>query len=237
MSSPQLLSVRLIIIAGVLAVVAFAVASLVSWELRPHAGAQEAGPPGPPGPPGPRGPPGFRGPPGPAASGSAIRVITTPCGQTTCSASCMENEQVLNAYALNPGGAISFLDGRNVSFRPKEKGQPTVFVLVCVEAATHDRRSSAVAPEVSRHSPAAVPDASLKDRACITAAVGKLPNVAALKIERSRAMQPQSEARRDRDIYHVKVEIDVSVAGQSSTYVFNCIRDGRLTVIQPLGMR
>jgi hypothetical protein len=33
------------------------------------------------------------------------------------------------------------------------------------------------------------------------------------------------------------VEIDASVAGQTSTYVFNCIRDGQLTVIQPVGMR
>jgi hypothetical protein len=27
------------------------------------------------------------------------------------------------------------------------------------------------------------------------------------------------------------------VAGQTSTYVYNCIRDGQLMVIQPLGMR
>ena len=33
----------------------------------------------------------------------------------------MENEQILNAYALNPGGVISFIDERNVSFRPKER--------------------------------------------------------------------------------------------------------------------
>jgi hypothetical protein len=29
----------------------------------------------------------------------------------------------------------------------------------------------------------------------------------------------------------------VSVAGQISTYVFNCVRDGELVVIQPMGMR
>ena len=45
-------------------------------------------------------------------------------------ASCDENEQILNAYALNPGGAIGFIDQRNVTFRPKE--QPTVLVLACV---------------------------------------------------------------------------------------------------------
>ena len=41
----------------------------------------------------------------------------------------------------------------------------------------------------------------------------------------------------EQDLYHVKVEIDVSVAGQTSTYIFNCIHSGALTVIQPLGMR
>src|SRR5262249_20408414 len=87
----------------------------------------EAGPRGPAGPPGPP------GPPSPAAGGPAIRVITAPCDQTACGATCMENERILNAYALDPGGAISFKDERNVSFRPKEKGRPTVLVLACIE--------------------------------------------------------------------------------------------------------
>ena len=39
------------------------------------------------------------------------------------------------------------------------------------------------------------------------------------------------------ELSNVKVEIDVSVAGQSSTYVFNCVRQGQLVVIQPMGMR
>jgi hypothetical protein len=82
---------------------------------------------------------------------------------------------------------------------------------------------------------------SVADRTCITGAVGKLPQVAALKIEGSRAIdgrvisQPQSQGRRQWEQYRVKVEIDVSVAG--STYVFNCINSGQATVIQPLGMR
>ena len=84
----------------------------------------EAGPPGPPGPPGPA------GPPGPSANGRAIRVIARPCDQTACGASCEENEQILNAYALNPGGAIGFIDERNLTFRPKER--PTVLVLACI---------------------------------------------------------------------------------------------------------
>jgi hypothetical protein len=49
--------------------------------------------------------------------------------------------------------------------------------------------------------------------------------------------QAEDQGRHERDLYHVKVEIDVSVAGQTSTYVFNCIRSGEMTVIQPLGMR
>jgi hypothetical protein len=84
---------------------------------------------------------------------------------------------------------------------------------------------------------------SVEDRACITGAVAKLPQVAALKIEGSRAIegrvleQPQSQGLRKWNVYRVKVEIDVSVAGQESTYVFNCIHSGQATVIQPLGMR
>jgi len=219
-------------IAGALGVVAFAIVSLVAWELRPHTGASEMGPPGPSGPPGPP------GPPGPAASGAAIRVITTPCDQSACGASCMENEQVLNAYALNPGGAISFIDQRNVSFRPKEKGRPTALVLACIEAAELSRQRPAAAQEVSRQSPAATQEVSVEDRACITAAAAKLPNVAALKVERSRALPQQSgQGRRDPNLSNVKVEIDVSVAGQSSTYLFNCVRQGQLVVVQPMGMR
>ena len=79
---------------------------------------------------------------------------------------------------------------------------------------------------------------SVEDRACITAAAAKLPPVAALKIEQSRVVgQPSSQGQRNSKLYHVKVEIDANVAGQTSTYVFNCIRDGQLTVIQPVGMR
>jgi hypothetical protein len=79
---------------------------------------------------------------------------------------------------------------------------------------------------------------SVEDRACITAAAAKLPSVATLKIERSRVVgQPSPQGQRNSKLYHVKVEIDASVAGQTSTYVFNCIRDGQLTVIQPVGMR
>jgi hypothetical protein len=58
-------------------------------------------------------------------------------------------------------------------------------------------------------------------------------STAALKIERSRVVPPQPSAKGERSskLYHVRVEIDASVAGQTSTYVHNCIRDGQLTVI------
>jgi putative NIF3 family GTP cyclohydrolase 1 type 2 len=79
---------------------------------------------------------------------------------------------------------------------------------------------------------------SVEDRACITAAAAKLPSVAALKIERSRVVpQPKGQGERNSKLYHVRVEIDVEVAGQTSTYLYNCVRDGDLTVIQPVGMR
>ena len=79
---------------------------------------------------------------------------------------------------------------------------------------------------------------SVEDRACITAAAAKLPPVATLKIEQSRVVgQPSPQGQRSSKPYHVKVEIDASVAGQTSTYVFNCVRDGQLTIVQPMGMR
>ena len=210
--------------------VTFFVAACGQSEPPSKGQAGPSGPPGPPGPPGPRGPPGFAGP---GASGPAIRVIKAPCGQTACAASCRENEEILNAYALNPGGAIGFTDERNVTFRPKERS--AVLVLACIAA---DRQSPATAQEVSRPGPAAAQEASVEDRACITAAAAKLPNIATLKVERSRALpQASAQGRRDPNLSNVKVEIDVNVAGQSSTYVFNCVRQGQLVVVQPMGMR
>ena len=75
-----------------------------------------------------------------------------------------------------------------------------------------------------------------EDRACITAAANKLPPVTALGMKGSRTL-PQPQQSKGRRVYRVTVEIDVSVAGQNSTYVFNCVLDGQVTVIQPLGMR
>jgi hypothetical protein len=86
----------------------------------------EVGPPGPAGPPGPPGPPGDAS----GAQGPTIKVTARPCDQLNCGASCEENEQILNAYALNPGGVIAFVDERHVTFRPNKS--PTVLVLVCI---------------------------------------------------------------------------------------------------------
>ena len=76
---------------------------------------------------------------------------------------------------------------------------------------------------------------SVDDRACITAAAAKLPQVMALKIEQSRVV-PDPSAKNSK-LYHVTVEFDTSLAGQTSTYVFNCIREGAATIIHPLDMR
>ena len=96
---------------------------------------------------------------------------------------------------------------------------------------------------------------SVEDRACIISAVAKLraltgprsaQEAVQLNIEGSRVTerrvveQPQSQARRNPNlypVYRVKVEIDVSVAGQRATYIFNCIQSGQAMVVQPLGMR
>jgi hypothetical protein len=85
---------------------------------------------GPPGPPGPAGPPDPAGPPGATSGGLPIKVIARPCDQLTCGTSYEENEQILNAYALNPGGVIAFIDERNVTFRPNKR--PTVLALACI---------------------------------------------------------------------------------------------------------
>jgi hypothetical protein len=146
----------------------------------------------------------------------------------------MENEQILNAYALDPGGVISFIDERNASFRPKEWGRGTALVLACIETAKNDRQAPPPPPEVSRQAPTPPQGGSVEDRACVTAAAAKLPNVAGLKVEGSRALPQKS---RDPNLSHVKVEIDVTVAGKSSTYVFNCVRQGTFVVVEPLGMR
>jgi hypothetical protein len=118
------------------------------------------------------------------------------------------------------------MDERNLTFRPKERS--TFLVLACIAVATATQQEATATQK----------ELSVDDRACITAATGKLPTIAALEVKGSRALpQPSAQGGRDSKLSNVKVEIDVSVAGQSSTYVFNCVRSDTLTVIQPLGMR
>jgi hypothetical protein len=92
------------------------------------------------------------------------------------------------------------------------------------------------APPLDIAPPSAAAPLPPEYRACITAAANKLPPVSANGITGSRAL-PQQSGELPKGVYRVTLEIDVSVAGQDSTYIFNCVRDGQLTVIQPLGMR
>jgi hypothetical protein len=123
------------------------------------------------------------------------------------------------------------MDERNLTFRPKERSAFLLLACIAVAPATHQETT---ATQQGVTAPQKEP--SVEDRECITAATGKLPTIGALEVKGSRAL-PSAQGRRDSKLYNVKVEIDVNVAGQSSTYVFNCIRSDTLTVIQPLGMR
>jgi hypothetical protein len=77
------------------------------------------------------------------------------------------------------------------------------------------------------------------DRACMIAAIGKLPKLGALKVEGSRVVMsfPTSKVRNKVDPYHAIVEIDASVAGRKSIFSFSCVGDTLSMVVQPLGMR
>ena len=76
-----------------------------------------------------------------------------------------------------------------------------------------------------------------EDRACIIAAIGKLPPM--LKIEGSRVLMsfPASKGRNKTDPYHAIVQIDASLAGRKSIFSFSCVGDTLSMVVQPLGMR
>jgi hypothetical protein len=45
--------------------------------------------------------------------------------------SCNEDERLLNAYALTPGGVFTFEDDRRVTFRPARRPSSKI-VLACV---------------------------------------------------------------------------------------------------------
>ena len=84
----------------------------------------EQGPAGDPGPPGPAGPAG--------ASGTIIRFVDGECRQA-CIMACEENERILNAYAINPGGAFTFDAENKATFRPPRQGVAVKVVLACVQ--------------------------------------------------------------------------------------------------------
>jgi hypothetical protein len=79
-----------------------------------------------------------------------------------------------------------------------------VDAIVAQEPSVEDRaRGAGTGRPGGPGQPGGVP---VEDRACITAAAAKLPNVATLKIERSRAL-PQTSAQGRGDVSNVKVEI------------------------------
>jgi hypothetical protein len=85
--------------------------------------AGEKGESGPAGPPGPAGPVG--------ASGTAIRFVDTECRQG-CKVACEENERILGAYAINPGGAFIYESDSQATFRPQRQGIAIKVVLTCI---------------------------------------------------------------------------------------------------------
>ncbi len=99
-------------------------AVIQGWKL-----SETIGPPGPIGPQGPPGPPGTPGSAGSTASG--IRFAEFGCASSACTLSCRNDERLLNAYALNPGGTLVFEDDRRVTVKPVRQPSGKI-VLVCI---------------------------------------------------------------------------------------------------------
>jgi hypothetical protein len=67
------------------------------------------------------------------ASGTIIRFVEIECRQI-CFVACKENERILSAYAINPGGTFTFdADNRKAAFRPQLQGALVKVVLARVE--------------------------------------------------------------------------------------------------------
>lgn len=92
--------------------------------------AAQKGEQGDQGPPGAEGPPGPPGPPGP--NGRAIRFVDRECRQV-CILGCEENERILSAYAINPGGDFTLTDSNKATFRAQRQDIPVKVVLACVQ--------------------------------------------------------------------------------------------------------
>lgn len=86
----------------------------------------DPGPAGPPGPPGPAGPPGT---PGRASGG--LRFAEFTCQQAQCSAACEANERIVNAFAINPAGTISYESERLIYYTLPKRGPSGKLVIVC----------------------------------------------------------------------------------------------------------
>ncbi|MDC7785990.1 hypothetical protein PQJ75_14350 [Rhodoplanes sp. TEM] len=97
------------------------------FDMQPQKG--DKGDPGPPGPAGPAGP---AGPPGPAGRGIGWRFAEFTCQTAACSAACEPNERLINAFAVNPAGTVTFDDERTVIYTPPKRGPSGKLVLVCV---------------------------------------------------------------------------------------------------------
>jgi hypothetical protein len=92
----------------------------------------EKGDPGADGAPGTAGPAGPPGPPGPAAAGGTpLRFAEFACPQAACAVTCNDDERILTAYALNPGGTFVYEDDRKATFRPARRPSGKI-VLICV---------------------------------------------------------------------------------------------------------
>jgi hypothetical protein len=100
----------------------------------------DQGPPGPAGAkgdtgqnglPGPQGPAGAQGPAGPA---SALRVVRQACQDTTCTATCAEDEVLVSAYCGPQRGPVTMLNERSVTCGVVPNPANSPLVAVCVRA-------------------------------------------------------------------------------------------------------
>ena len=91
-------------------------------------GDQQPGPKGDRGDVGPAGPAGL---PGSPSAGSQIRMIRAPCNDATCIAECNPDERILNAYATNPGGVITYANEQSATFNPRRR--PAILVVACIK--------------------------------------------------------------------------------------------------------
>jgi hypothetical protein len=79
---------------------------------------------------------------------------------------------------------------------------------------------------------------SAEDRACINAAIDRLPHVDALRVEGSRILMSQTDqAQNKQHPYFATVEIDIRVTGAKTTHSFFCHGDIISMKALPFGMR